>query len=109
MIINKYNQNLIHTAEISFHDLTITSFVFNPKEKEINIVVSDSHSDQFYVNFRNVFDFLYTSLNSDRSRYYEIILGWEEIPNEHTKDYFLENTKTLSFLIVANGMMSCLL
>lgn len=93
MIINKYNQNLIDVGEICLHDLTITSFVFNPKEKEIDIVVSDSHSDLFYVNFRNVFDFLYTSLNSDRSRYFEIILGWEEIPNEHTKDYFLENAK----------------
>lgn len=93
MIIDKSNQNLIDTGEICFHDLHIKSFVFNPKEKEINIIVSDSHSDRFYVNFKDVFDFLYTSRNSDKSGYYDIILGWEEIPNEYTKDYYLENAK----------------
>lgn len=100
MIIKKNNQNLIHTGEISFHDLNITSFVFDPKDKEINIVVSDSHSDRFYVNFKDVFDLLYTSQNSDKSRYYDIALGWEEIPNECVKDYFLENAKN-SF--ISNG------
>lgn len=100
MIIDKNNQNLIDTGEICFHDFHITSFVFNPQEKEINIIVSDSHSDRFCVNFKNVFDFLYTNRNSDKSRCYDITLGWEEIPNEHTKDYFLEKAKNT---FISNG------
>ena len=93
MIINRNNQNIIDTGEICFHDLFITSFVFNPQEKEIGIIVSDSHSDLFCVKLINVFDFLYTNRYPYKVKVNNMIYGWEEIPNEYTKDYFLEDVR----------------
>jgi hypothetical protein len=94
MKINKKNQNLID-KELNLHDLYINSILFKLDVRKIVMEVFDEKNSLhlYTITFENVFEFLFSSIKKDSDPYDNIILGWEEIPNKYTKDYFLDEVK----------------
>ena len=93
MIIDKNNLYVIDTSDFCLHDLLISSFNYFPKLKILIIKISDYKSEKFTITFENVFEFKFSSVNRYIEDNYSELNDWEVIPNEYTKDNFIEETK----------------
>lgn len=100
MEINKHNQSIVGIGDLSFHDLLIRSFDFDVKNRRLSMIVSDYHKDKFDVKFDCVFDFFFTHRDADIISQTDVILDWEEIPNQITKDNYIEEVKNT---FISNG------
>lgn len=100
MEINKHNQNIAGKGEIYFHDLLISLFDFDVKNRELCMIISDYHVDKFNLKFKNVFDFLFTRRIFDSNDQGNSIFDWAEIPNDATKDNYLYEVKDT---FISNG------
>lgn len=100
MEINKYNQSIVGIGDLSFHDLLIRSIDFDVKKRELCIIISDYHKDKFSVKFEYVFDLCFTHRYADIISQTDAIIDWEEIPNEITRDYYIDEVKNT---FISNG------
>lgn len=92
MIININNLEVIDKGDLCFHDLLLSSIVFEPNKNELTIQISNYKEVKFLLTFCNVFDLHISSSDYVNSDYREIF-GWEKINNE---DYVIEEIKRKS-------------
>ena len=100
MLINKYNSSIVGTGDLCIHDLLIHSIDFNIETKSLNIRISDYQSERLVLRFENIFELWFSSIQIVIGPNNNEVLSWEEIPNEHNSDAFIEETKNKC---LANG------
>jgi hypothetical protein len=101
MIINKFNQNIIGTNNLSLNDLFISSFNFLIHEKRLVVKISDEkNEDKHTIIFEKLFELRFSSINGYTQYFNEEVYEWEMIPNNFVNDNFIEETKNL---YLANG------
>jgi hypothetical protein len=101
MIINKFNQNIIGTNNLSLNDLFISSFNFLIHEKRLVVKISDEkNEDKHTIIFEKLFELRFSSINGYTQYFNEEVYEWQIIPNNFVNDNFIEETKNL---YLANG------
>ncbi len=91
--IDKNNLNYIDKDDLCFHDLLINVFDFNLEDHVLTIKLSDYDENKFVLEFIKVVAFSFCEPDIVRTLNRNALFGWEEIPNEFTKDFFIEEIK----------------
>ena len=102
MLIDKNNQTLIGARGLCLHDFLFQNFEFDPIKKVISMQILDNKSEIIKINFFDVlsFHFLPPIIESENVE----IFDWEEIPNQTTKDDYLNEERNI--LIKKGGFWS---
>lgn len=93
MIINKYNKSIIDIGFLNLHDAFIESIDYNVKLKVLTIRVHKYKDSNLVLEFKNVFDFSFSSYKGINGMFNNEIFSWEEIPNDVIKDNYIEEIK----------------
>jgi hypothetical protein len=93
MIINKSNQSVIDTGNLNIHDAVIDMTHLDISSKTIVLTIKLEDNHKLIVNFKNVFDFTFSSWNIVQTSRGNEIYGWEGIPNSYTKDNYIDEVK----------------